>query len=451
MFYNLIAIFIFSILFLFTFDNSALYFSLALSIIHYYISYYYIKLNSIKFLLNPLFINLLLNFIYIFLGVFNTLAFTNKSIFVYNELIVKSLYITNISISSQYIGFYLYNIFKKDKLIFSLPNIKININIIIILILTITFLEVYFSYQGVTGYFSVINNLPLFSTFNQFLMTTIYLSFLLLVYSTDNKKIHYLLSVALSTMGIFSGSKTLIIMPFAYLFIIYTIKSPFLIKNFKYLIFLLLIISFSFLVITPIRYVLIERKQGYTVNNNTYKVANNLLNDNFNDVSQPFEDLSRRFNKIPQLTTAIDYDGPTPESVNNLWKYTFMSPVYAFLPSFIIENRPKVSFGSWFAQVGFNTTEDTNVGATFQGILFMNGGIISVIFGFLLVGFVQYFLYKHLLNKNPLIYIALLQTITFLPQEPWLFYVSNIQSILFIFILYYTLKRIKIISVINAK
>ena len=133
----------------------------------------------------------------------------------------------------------------------------------------------------------------------------------------------------------------------------------------------------------------------------------------------------------------MEYEGPKPPAVTNLWYYKFMSPIYAFTPRVINPGKPEITFGKWFSFNVYGSTEDNNIGATYQGILYMNGGLISVLFGFLIVGMVQALFVNFLFNNKYLpVYLLLLLKMVFLSQEPWAFYTGFIQTLVLMLIVY---------------
>jgi len=450
MFFNLISLIVFSFLFEYADVNVINYFSLLFSLVHLVVNYRILSKKIEYFIINPLFINLFFSFIYLWFGVISinifSGLFTRFSSVLNVVFISKALFLTNIAISSQFIGYFLINLFlAKKNFSITLPKLHVNKWGAFLIITVVVVIENIFSLLGYTGYYATIQNIPFFSTFNVVLIKVGYL-FLIFLVLNSKFKFFVIPALLLSTLGLVSGSKTLIILPFIYLLILNYLKSHKL--NYSYILNIVILLIISFTIITPIRYILKERKQGYSLNRNTYKEANKILSGN-SDLELPINALITRINQVPQLTTAIVYDGPLPESVDELWIYTIKSPLYAFLPSTILKERPKVSFGSWFSVAGFNSTEESNVGATFQGILYMNNGIFSVIFGFLLVGIVQGILIYILIPKHFFLYLVLIQTIAFLPQEPWLYFVSILQYPVLMFVIYKIIIKLKLIRIMK--
>ena len=135
-----------------------------------------------------------------------------------------------------------------------------------------------------------------------------------------------------------------------------------------------------------------------------------LINSSADDRSIGYmliSDISDRFNYVPVLNAAINYSGYSPKNVTHLWEYTLMSPIFAFVPRFIYPDKPSNTFANWYAYNLMGSTEDNNMSATYQGILYMNGGVVSVVLGFLLVGALFYLVYIYYFQDRYLyIFIA---------------------------------------------
>lgn len=155
-----------------------------------------------------------------------------------------------------------------------------------------------------------------------------------------------------------------------------------------------------------------------------------------------FQSFLFRITYVPQLILSINYEGDTPDAVDNLWQYHLLSPIYALVPRFIYPDKPIITFGSWFSFNVYGSTENNNIGATYQGILYLSGGFFSVFLGFIILGLVQAYFVRLLFNERFLpIYLSVLPILFMLPQEPWLLYVRLIQSTLVFFITYKVITR----------
>lgn len=296
----------------------------------------------------------------------------------------------------------------------------------------------------INGFVGYSKNTEVTSTFSSLLSLFNSISFLILIgyYFTNYEKIKskrfdpyfILLITVLVFIGIISGSKFSIILPFIYIGLIDYFKSGDILTK-KNLYIVLLFIS-SFIVIIPIRNVLQDTRKGNS-NVDVVEIFSSIGKDD--SVSEPafFLAFLSRITYIPPLVLAMEYEGPKPPAVTNLWYYKFMSPIYAFTPRVINPGKPEITFGKWFSFNVYGSTEDNNIGATYQGILYMNGGLISVLFGFLIVGMVQALFVNFLFNNKYLpVYLLLLLKMVFLSQEPWAFYTGFIQTLVLMLIVY---------------
>ncbi|WP_133466000.1 hypothetical protein [Sunxiuqinia elliptica] len=249
----------------------------------------------------------------------------------------------------------------------------------------------------------------------------------------------YSLLLTLILLGILSGSKFNIVLPLIYIALTYYYREKKLLNRttLTMIIFFLL----TFIIITPIRLILYAKKNGVNVDR---ELVMNVINGPSQNilVSEAVSNALYRITYVPQLILAIDYSGKTPPSVDNLWTYTFLSPINAFLPRVVNPNKPQITFGRWFSYHVYGSTADNNIGATYQGILFMNGHLFSVFWGFIFIGVLHALMVKAFLNKKFLsIYLLFLLKLTLLPQEPWVLYTSIIQTLIIILIIFNVITR----------
>lgn len=245
---------------------------------------------------------------------------------------------------------------------------------------------------------------------------------------------YYLVVVAISLLGLISGSKTLLILPAFTLYVIESTKT----NNWrnKYLKMVPILFAAAFILIIPIRYAI---KMNESVST---KETADLITNNAGDrtiVLMVVSDVIDRANYVPVLSVALKHKGYVPNNVSKLWTYTLLSPIYAFVPRFLFPDKPSNTFSNWYAYNLMGSTEENHMSASYQGILFMNGGALSVIMGFLLVGCLFYLLYCfYFQEKYIYIYLAQIMSFIVLPAEPWALYVATIQS----FVLYYILHKL---------
>lgn len=247
-----------------------------------------------------------------------------------------------------------------------------------------------------------------------------------------NKYFYYFIIISISLLGLISGSKALLILPIFTLYVIESIKTNKW-RN-KYLKIIPIIFVAAFILIIPIRYVLRSDESLSS------REAKELVYDNAGDktvLMMVTSSIIDRSNYVPVLSVALNHKGYVPDNVSKLWTYTLLSPIYAFVPRFLFPEKPSNTFSNWYAYNLMGSTEENHMSASYQGILYMNGGVLSVIMGFILVGVLFYLLYCFYFQEK-YIYIYLTQIMSFvvLPAEPWALYVMMIQNIVLFYILH---------------
>ncbi len=250
----------------------------------------------------------------------------------------------------------------------------------------------------------------------------------------------YGLTLTLVFLGLLSGSKFNIVLPLIYISLSYYYKKKILFNRLTGVMIVFFLLTFA--IITPIRFILTAKKEGANIDKD---LIFEVISDPSKNVliSEAITNAFYRITYVPQLILAINYSESTPPpAVKNLWIYTAQSPVNAFLPRVLYPNKPEITFGKWFSYYVYGSTKDNNIGATYQGILFMNGHLISVFWGFVLVGILQALFVRAFLNTKYLpIYLLFLLKLTLLPQEPWILYTSIIQTLIIVLILFNILTK----------
>jgi hypothetical protein len=289
---------------------------------------------------------------------------------------------------------------------------------------------------GSFGYFVEESNQGLTNLTDKLYFVSLCLGLLLSVKIIDNKIATIYPNILcnpflliMSGLGSLSGSKSLIILPFlSYFLVDYIISKTFFNKSFKYLVF---VFFFAFIIINPIRNS-IESQGSISLD-----MVTEFKSTDFNEESgkAPLEFVNR-LNYVPALSRAIEYKGLQPSSVSNLWLYTLKSPIMAIVPSFFLKLKPDETFSRWYSFNVMGSTETNNISSTMQGILFMSGGISSVFFGFVLIGFCQ-FIFFSIFYKNSaiIIYLILLPNLIILSAEPWIYFVTIIQNTIIFYLL----------------
>ena len=359
-----------------------------------------------------------------------------RVVFIYGEFdertLWKCIFVSMIAITSCWLSFCtLNNIFKKRSTVHfdrATPIIRKSSHILLILLLL---LLTYLVATKRFGYFSEDQDSNNMTEYILKFCNLIVGAFFLYRKKEESKiqKIYLLIVLYMSLIGAISGSKSLIIMPF----LILALSEIFRTKKFinKYTRLIPVIVLVAFVVIIPIRY-MIEVDNNKMSTQDAAVLVQDVAETSDNSVfGMVLIDAISRFNYVPVLANAIEYIGELPHSVTNLWYYSFMSPIYSLVPRFVYPDKPINDFARWYSFNVCHSTENNSISATYQGILFMNGEILSVIFGFIVVGFFFFLMSKFWLNYNHIyIFITLIPTFIVLPSEPWSFMVGTIQNII---------------------
>lgn len=309
---------------------------------------------------------------------------------------------------------------------------KINKRIFLFFLITIA-IQFYGVVTNISGYSiessSSSQIVSLFGNFSIFILVYyFYINYERIIDKVDVKFLMMLLSLII--LGFAFASKSKVVSPFLYLILVdYFKRKKF---NKKIIIIGFSIFILSFIIVPIIRESIIKQED---INLNT-------ASSNKGNIITAFNSFLYRTSYVPQLIMAIDYSGDLPQSVEKLWEYHLLSPIYSVLPRPIYKNKPEITFGKWFSYNVYGSTRENNIGATYQGILYLNGGIGSVFIGFVLLGLFQAFFVKLFFNKKYIpIYLSLLLTLFLLPQEPWVFYVRLIQSAISLYVVFSLIKR----------
>lgn len=370
-----------------------------------------------------------------------------SSILFSSSNMIKANFITVFAISAMwisYMSFYKSNnevdINEKSN---TTHQLKKGVSIIIVLISVL--LYVYGIAYGYAGYSKNEEEVSTLERIINLFRESIFL--ILIIYYLNNyetvekKRVNtyfFFLVGILVFIGILSGSKFSIVEPFLYIILINYFKNEKFSKKKLLLIFSIFILSF--MIIIPLRETLNEKKEGVDVS--ISEIVSSIASTDDFSLHTSLTQVLYRVTYVPQLILAIEYQGQKPESVSKLWQYKLLSPINALIPRVINPNKPSITFGKWFSHNVYGSTRDNNIGATYQGILYMNGGLLSVFIGFFLVGLIQAIIVNYLFNRKYLpIYILLLLSLFLLPQEPWVFYTNIIQSLLVMLLIFNLITR----------
>lgn len=259
------------------------------------------------------------------------------------------------------------------------------------------------------------------------------------LYSEDTSHKHFyaIILISVAVLGLLSGSKALMIIPLTVVFLIRYIKTGVLIN--RTAIYLIASVIVAFILIIPIRDAIFNDTSLSQSN------ATELISQTTEGSSMTTYMLATtlsRMNYVTVLSNALEYNGPLHQNVEHLWEYSLMSPLYAFVPRTLLPDKPTSTFANWYAYAVCGSTEDNNMSASYPGILYLAGGIPSVILGFLLVGIVLFFVVKIWLSDEYMyIYLSQFMRFAILPAEPWVLFVTLIQNIVLFYIYHKLISR----------
>lgn len=431
--------------FLFAFLSELLPIGFSFLVIGFYYYYTYLGNKNLKYkwLMPPFFFTFVM-FVFIFVGSLmiytGTLAFQRFNSFIFNTTnLNRANFLTIFSCSTLWVS-YLFFAKKNKKKTYFLADRNINKYTASVLVFVSVLVYAYGISKGYIGYSKKEEQVGSLSSLINMLSQSVNFVFLLYYFLNYKnialKKYDFVFLLLLSflvVMGVVSGSKFKMASPLLYVFLIDYYNTNKLIG--KKVVYMFMLLLFAFAIIPSVRAVLDENKNQEQVDLvNLVEDVNIVESDNS---SSAFIRLLSRVTYTPQLILAINYNGLKPDAVLNLWYYKLMSPSYVIIPRFLNPDKPKITFGKWFSYYVFGSTKDTNIGATYQGILYMNGGLMSVFFGFFILGLFQALIIRFVFNeKFIIIYFQVFLSFVFLPQEPWVLYTSLLQSLVFFMLMY---------------
>ena len=351
----------------------------------------------------------------------------------------KCAFVSLIGISSMWISFItLYRrYFKRQH--YSLSSISVNrclrrasmpLSVVLVLLLA------YFVRSGMFGYFgdSAVTNYTDKIYYFALLIPSFYF-----LYSEDgrHKRFYGTILIIVALLGLLSGAKALMIIPLTIIFLIRYIKTGALVN--RTLIYVFVAIIVSFILIIPIRDAIFN-DTSLSQSNATELISQ--ATEGSSMTTYMLATTLSRINYVTVLSNALEYNGPLHQNVEHLWEYSLMSPLYAFIPRTLLPDKPTSTFANWYAYAVCGSTEDNNMSASYPGILYLAGGIPSVILGFLLVGIVLFFVVKIWLSDEYMyIYLSQFMRFAILPAEPWILFVTLIQNIVLFYFYHKLISR----------
>lgn len=351
----------------------------------------------------------------------------------------KCAFVSLIGISSMWISFItLYRRYFERQNYF-LSSISVNrclrwtsmpLSIVLVLLLA------YFVRSGMFGYFgdSAVANYTDKIYYFALLIPSFYF-----LYSDDGsrKRFYGAILILVALLGLLSGAKALMIIPLTVVFFIRYIKTGVFVN--RTMIYVIVSVIVAFILIIPIRDAIFNDTSLSQSN------ATELISQTTEGSSMTTYMLATtlsRMNYVTVLSNALEYNGPLHQNVEHLWEYSLMSPLYAFVPRTLLPDKPTSTFANWYAYAVCGSTEDNNMSASYPGILYLAGGIPSVILGFLLVGIVLFFVVKIWLSDEYMyIYLSQFMRFAILPAEPWILFVTLIQNIVLFYFFHKLISR----------
>lgn len=228
-------------------------------------------------------------------------------------------------------------------------------------------------------------------------------------------------------IGALSAFKSQIVFPFIIAGFAYFLATKRLPVRFIGLASIALIVSY--MVVEPFRAYLSERgKPPSSISEALVSLGTVLENrdqfTHYTEISR-FEAISSRFDLSGVTSLAIEYvdDGQLqPEFRVEFQNSILLSPILAYVPRFIWQEKPSYSTGVWFHQnvMGMQADETTSVGMGPIGYLYMTGGILGIIAGFLAFGVLQALIFESVGRLGAggiIIYLSVASTIAGIPSD----------------------------------
>lgn len=202
--------------------------------------------------------------------------------------------------------------------------------------------------------------------------------------------------------GFMSGFKSSVVTPLILLGAVYYIvyeKFPI-----RYLIYSAIAIFIAYSVIEPFRTLYKSGKFGEM--DSPTQIINALVSTVSERSNEPdpytvqpdqpvYTQFALRTNMTVQCSVALRVasTGTVDHKGREFRRYIALSPVYAYVPRAVWPGKPSLNPGGWFVSRVLDYEGDYNIGFTAIGFLYIAGGIVGVILGFMVVGIVQRFWY----------------------------------------------------------
>lgn len=434
---------------------------------------FYLKINSSFIILNPLFATLIAFGFSFYLPSITDKFSSPDDFMTYNkENVSKTIILTSLSLISIICGYFIYNQFLKNKVIYFIKkntNFRISNHInfknFYFLFFFVTFLRIFSIISGTYGYSSgqeMIENAPIYSNiintiagFGDTLFILVTIIFISKIYNNIKIKIiFYFLFIIQIIFGILSGFKGGIIFPFIiYLLIYFLINKKI---HYKFIFLLFFGIIFSFFLVEPYRQLkkinpefkitsisIIEYQEMY---------SNFDFRSFFNSDDNLFVKYVFRKNLLQTSSAGINYfekhnenlDKDSPQFLSKL----FMSPLLTFIPRFIWKNKPINLDGLWYSNEVLSIPFYTFSPPGKLIYLYFAGGISILIIGFLIMGILQGFLVSIVGNSTISIFTIFVffhfyDMSTSLEQSYDYYLIGIFQSIMILIIIYkFIFKRV---------
>lgn len=212
-------------------------------------------------------------------------------------------------------------------------------------------------------------------------------------FKTGDKKVFFYLFFLIDFFfSIITGFKGVIVMSIIIVGIAYYIVYGKI--KYLYIVYTFFAIQFAYSIVTPYRYYMQSHSdfdgtsvtgivQGFI---KSYEWKNQLEEEE----SDKFAVL-KRFNFIPELTKFQEYkiERGLREDDPNFVFMTLTTPLQIFTPRFLWKDKPKSDLGKvWVTQKVFGVNYNSSTAFGPLGFLYLTGGFVAILLGFIIIGFV---------------------------------------------------------------
>lgn len=411
-----------------------------------------------NFLFKPPYFFTLITFIFQFLGgLFSSFEFAGDEYKL--ALIVKVNIIAFLAVSICFAVFNFLNE-KGDEKKESPPDFWDNfsnfkIYIIFFGSVGISLISISLGYFGFTASESGSDENTSFRQLLSYISSLSYLAIVLWIYVNYKKNKSrlplYIMICVQAFLGILYGHKSQVMFPFLFAVIaIFSIDKKF---EFKYFAFFAGAVFIAYSVIQPFRYYYAVSGRALKLTSSTeileaYNKSREYESKvNTGSVEGIYGGFLDRINYTEAVAAGVDYADKNNFYIKDAWFNTLLTPLY-LMPRAIISFKPRANFTGWYAVSVMNSVEGNHISPLSYGYFYMAGRELGILFGFLIIGIIQFCFYK-MFYLNPFykpLYITFILYISNPGPEYWSYMTAFLQLFIFSFLIYQLLFRYKLVK-----